>query len=140
MKKIAQVRLSLSPRYWHMALCVIGAVAVFGLADYRYLAGVGRVPTLKEIWWLGAIVPLVCGAAITSGCGGVVLSGRIVMATICGIVVGLGYTAVSAMIGAGQVEAGAILKQCVWRVFIFAVLATIGALAAELSQPDPDLR
>jgi hypothetical protein len=140
MKKIAQVRLSLAPRYWHMALCVIGAVAVFGLADYRYLAGVGRVPTLKEIWWLGAIVPLVCGAAITLGCGGVVLGRRIVMATICGIVVGLGYTVVSAMIGAGQVEAGAILKQCVWRVFVFAVLATIGALAAELSQPDPDLR
>jgi len=140
MKKIAQVRLSLSPRYWHMALCVIGAVAVFAFADYRYLAGVGRVPTLKEIWWLGAIVPLVCGAAITSGCGGVVLGRRIVMATICGIVVGLGYTVVSAMIGAGQVEVGAILKQCVWRVFAFAVLSTIGALAAELSLFDPDLR
>lgn len=140
MKKIAQVRLSLAPRYWHVALCVIVAVAVFALADYHYLDNVGRVPTLKEIWWLGGIVPLVFGAVVSLGSGGTALGRRIVMATICGIVVGLGYTVVSAMIGAGQVEGGAILKQCVWRVFVFAVLATIGALAVELSRPDPDLR
>jgi hypothetical protein len=44
------------------------------------------------------------------------------------------------MIGASQVEAAAIVKQCVWRVFVFAVLATIGALTAEISLPDPDLK
>jgi hypothetical protein len=140
MRKISQIRRSLTPRYWHLGLCAVAAVAILGLADYHYLMRIGRLPSLKEIWWLGGIVTLACGAAITSGSGGMVLGRRIVMATICGIMVGLGYTVVSAIIGGGQVEAVAILKQCVWRVFVFAVLATVGALAAELSQPDPDLK
>jgi len=140
MQKISQVRRSLRPQYWHLGLCAVVAVAILGLVDYHYLMKIGRVPGLKEIWWLGGIVSLACGAAVTLGSGGMVLGRRIVMATVCGIVAGLGSTVVSAMIGAGQIEAGAILKQCVWRVFAFAVLATIGALSAELSKPDPDLK
>ncbi|MHC5060048.1 MAG: hypothetical protein ACYTFK_03055 [Planctomycetota bacterium] len=140
MKKIAALRESMSPRYWHMGLCAVGAVAVFGLADYHYLLNVDRLPSLREIWWLGGIVPLVFGAVVSLGSGGSALGKRIIMATICGIFVGLAYTVVSAMIGAGQVEAAAILKQCVWRVFVFGVLSTIGALGAEVSLPDPDLK
>ncbi len=140
MQKISQVRRSLTPRYWHLGLCAVAAVAVFGLADYHYLMSIGRVPSLKEIWWLGGIVPLVCGAVASLGCGGAALGRRIIAATVCGITVGLLYTAISVIISAGAFDAGGIVTQCMSRVFVFAVLATIGALVAELSLPDPDLR
>jgi hypothetical protein len=122
-----------------MGLCAAAAVSILGLADYHYLLSVGRVPPLKEIWWLGGIVPLACGAMVTLGCGGAALGRRIVAATLCGIAVGLLYTAVSLILGSGSIGAAGALTQCLWRVFVFAVVSTIGALTAELSLPDPDL-
>jgi hypothetical protein len=139
MKKIAQIRRSLAPRYWHLGLCAVGAVSILGLADYHYLLSVGRVPLLKEIWWLVGIVPLVCGAVASLGSGGAALGRRIVTATLCGIAVSLLYMAVSLILSSGSIGAPGALTQCLWRVFVFAVVSTIGALTAELSLPDPDL-
>ncbi len=139
MKKIAQARRSLAPRYWHMGLCAAAAVSILSLADYHYLLSIGRVPLLKEIWWLAGIVPLACGAMASLGCGGAALGRRIVAATVCGIAVGLLYTAVSLILSSSSIGAAGALTQCLWRVFVFAVVSTIGALTVELSLSDPDL-
>ena len=131
----------MKPRYWHVAVCVIAAAAILGLVDAHYVAGIGRLPSFKEIWWLMGIVPLVCGAMVALGCGGAVLARRIVVSTISGIVTGLLYAAVPAILSsAGVFEAGEIRKYWALLVFAFAVFSTIGALIVELELPDPDLR
>jgi hypothetical protein len=139
MHKVAQLRESLKPRYWHTILCIAAATVIFALVDAHWLANTGRLPRLYQIWWLAGIVPLVCGVAVTLGCGGAALWRRVLAATLCGVVLALFYTVVSMIIGGGQVVAGDIVIQGRWSVLIFAVFSTIGALTAELSQPDPDL-
>jgi hypothetical protein len=139
MRKQAQMRASIEPRYWHVGLCAIAAMIVFGIADFAYIRIAGHQPTLKDIWWLAVLVPLVCGAVVTLGCGGAVLWKRIVAATVCGIGVGVLYTAVSAMVVDG-LAAGDIAAACVWRVLVFAILSAIGAIITELKLPAPDLK
>ena len=140
MRKISQLRESLRPRYWHAALCVAAAAVIFALVDAHWLSNTGRLPRLGQIWWLAGIVSLVCGAMVTLGCGGAELWRRVFATAVTGVVLALLYTVISMIIGGGRVAVGDIVIQGRWRVLVFAVLATVGALAAELSQPDPDLR
>jgi len=135
MRKRAEVRAALKPRYWHVGLCAIAAVGIFGLADFTYLRNSGELPGLKEIWWLAVIVPLVCGAVVTLGCGGAALGKRIVIAAICGVLIAVLYTAASAMLSYNS----GLAASCVWRILIFTILSTIGAIVTELKLPDPNL-
>jgi hypothetical protein len=159
MRKRAEIRASIEPRYWHVGLCIIGGAIILGLVSFVYpsvreslqplretvrlsflvplLSGYWE--RLKTIWWLAVVLPMVCGAAVTLGCRGAVLWRRIVTATICGVGVGLLYIAESAALGHCGITVGDIAKGCVWRVFVFAVLSTIGAIVTELKLPDPDL-
>ena len=141
MRKQAQMRASMEPRYWHVGLCAIAAMIVFGIADFAYIRIAGQYPTLKDIWLLAVLVPLVCGATVTFGCGGAVLWKRIVAAAACGAVLGLLYMAISAILSRNSgVVAGNLAASCVWRTSVFAVLSTIGAIATELKLPAPDLK
>jgi MFS family permease len=136
MRRRAELRASIKPRYWHVALCAVAAA--FGLAsvDYNYLNNVGNTPGLKDIWYLAALVPLACGALVTLGCGGAKLWKRIVAAAICGIALGVLYPAVSATL-VQKMAAVDIAKACAWRVFVFAILSPVGAIATELKLPEP---
>jgi hypothetical protein len=136
MRKRAEVRESIKPRYWHVGLCAAAAAGIFAVADFVYINNIGELPRLREIWWLVVLVPFLCGAGVTSGCGGARLWKRIVAATVCGIALGVLYTAVSAML-VKTLAAGDIAAACVWRVFVFAVLSTVGAIATELKLPEP---
>jgi hypothetical protein len=138
MRKRAQMRASMEPRYWHVGLCAVIAAFSLGSVDYNYLNNVGNLPGLKDIWLLAALVPLVCGAVVTLGCGGATLWKRIVAATICGIATGVLYTTISAMIVDG-LAADDITTACAWRAFVFAMFSTIGAIITELKLPEPDL-
>jgi len=140
MRNVGKVRASLRPRYWHAGLCIVSTVGVLGLTSSHYLANVGRVPSLVEIWWLAIAVPLTCGVAVTLGCGGAILWKRVVTATACGVLAGLLYTVVWIMVGGGPVSMGKIMIECRLNAIVFGILSTIGALVAELSLPDPDLR
>ena len=60
-------------------------------------------------------------------------------ATICGIALGLLYTAVSALL-VQKMAAVDIAKACAWRVFIFAMLSTVGAIVTELILPEPKVQ
>jgi len=128
-----EVRTTLKPRYWHILLCAAIASGVFGLTDLIYLYISGGLPGLKDIWWLAMAVPLFCGAAVTRWAGGALLWKRIIGGAVCGGMVGVMYTAVSAMIvhgglaGIGQLAAGG-----VWRVFVFTILSTIGVVLTEV--------
>ena len=138
MRKRAEVRASMKPRYWHVGLCAIAAAGIFGLWDFACLMDVGRLPSLREIAWLAVVVPFLCGAGVTLGCGGARLWKRIAAATICGIALGVLYTAISAIL-VKKMAAGDMAAACVWRVFVFAVLSTVGAMATELKLPEPEI-
>jgi hypothetical protein len=96
---------------------------------------------LKDIWPLAALVPLVCGSLITLGCGGAALRKRIIAAAVGGAAIGLLYTVVSAIPGHGvPAPVGKIAAGCFWRVFVFAIFSTVGAVATELKLPEPQLQ
>ena len=136
MRRRAELRQSIKPRYWHIGFWAV--VAAFGLAsvDYNYLQNVGSLPGLRDIWYLAVLVPPACGALVTVGCGGARLWKRIVAAAICGIALGVLYPVVSAAL-VEKMAIGGIAAACVWRVFIFTMLSTAGALVTELVLPGP---
>ncbi len=137
MRKRAELRISLKPRYWHVGLCAIGVAGLFAFAEFIYLENVGAPPSSNILWWLAVLVPqvLICGAVVTLGCGGAALAKRIGAAAVCGVLIGVLSTAVSAILSYN----GGIVASCVWRVFIFAILSTIGAIVTELKLPDTDM-
>ena len=134
MRKRRQIRAEMKPRYWHISLCTIAGMAIFGLADFIYLRNFGKPPGLNEIWGLAVLVPLLAGAAVTLGAGGAALLSRTIGAAVCGGVTGVLSSAIPAILGyGGQIGLGEVAAGCLWRVFIFTIFTTIGALLTELN-------
>jgi hypothetical protein len=68
------------------------------------------------------------------------LSERFIGAAACGVILGVFYTALSSMIAPSEafsVTDAAV--SCAWRIFIFSILAPVGAIITELKLPNPDL-
>ena len=139
MKKIAQHRQSLKPRYWHIPICAFAAAGAFAIAERIYLNNLGTLPTLRNLWYLSFAVPFVCGAAVTWGCGGVAMWKRIAFATLCGLAVGILFTIATAGLNHPIVTVGQLMRMAAWRVFALMIFAAIGAIVRELTLPDPDL-
>ena len=128
----------MKPRYWHTDWYVLAALLIFGIADFIYLRNVGELPDLKDIWWLAIIVPSLCGAGVTLGCAGAILWKRIVAAAVCGCLVGALYTAFSTILGhSSGITIANIAAVCASRIFVFAIIAIIGAIITELKLPEP---
>jgi hypothetical protein len=137
MRRRAEMRASMKPRYWHVGFWAVVAAFGLGSVDYNYLNNVGNLPGLKDIWWLAVLVPVVSGVVVTLGCGGAKLWKRIVAATICGIATGVLYTAVSAVLVNGMAASDIAIK-CVWRTFVFGIFSTLAGIATELMLPEPE--
>jgi len=141
MKRRAEIRASLTPRYWHAGLCAILAAAILALADFAYIKNPGRLPELKDIWWLLGIVPILSGAVTTLGCGGAALWKRIAASALCGLAVSLVFTKISVLIAiTGDFPDWELAKYRALVVLAFTILSVIGAIITELKLPDPDLR
>ena len=135
MRRRAEMRSAMKPRYRHVGICAVFGTVILVGADYLYVRIAGSLPGLLQIWWLMLLLPLACGALVTLGCGGAVLWKRFVSATICGIVIGLLYTAVCSIAGyAAELSLGDFVKRCVYVTFVFAVCSTLGAIVTELKQ------
>jgi hypothetical protein len=132
MHKRAEARALQKPRYWHVALCAVATGGIFVLADFVYLRNIGEIPSLRNIWWLVILAPLICGAAVTLGCRGAVLGKRIVAAAVCGVLAGAIYAGISALLS----HDGGIISSAIWRMFIFAILSTFGSIITELKLPE----
>jgi len=134
MRKRAQLRATLPSRYWHIILCAIAGLAILGITDFIYIKKWGELPTLKEIWWLALIMPLLCGAVVTLGAGGASIWRRVMWGALCGGSIGVLYTAISRILGFnGLVEASELLTRGVWSVFVFTIISTVGVLLTEVS-------
>jgi hypothetical protein len=74
------------------------------------------------------------------GCGGAGLGKRFVGAAACGAAVGILYTALPLLLNpSSAISTGGIAANCMWRVFLFSIFSTIGAILTELNIADPDL-
>lgn len=132
MRKRAEFRAALSPRYWHIVLLAVLGAALFGVADFAMLRVWHLLPHLKEMAALVIILPFACGTGVTLWAGGVTLWKRVIGGTLCGGIMGVLYTAVSAVFGAGD-----LITIGVWRVFIFMIISTLGVLLTEIILPEP---
>jgi len=133
MRKRAKMRAAMKPRYRHVGLCAVAAAIIFGFVDFIYLKYAGYLPSLRLIWPIAVAIPLLCGGAVTVGAGGAALGRRIIAAAVAGVLAGVLYTVISAMLGAGE----AILTGCLRRVFVFTIFSVIGAVLTELKLPEP---
>ena len=133
MVRRSELRAEIPPRYWHVGLCALAGVLVFGLADVFYLSDTGQLPTFGEIWWLVLLVPVIAGNVVNRYAGGAELSKRIIGAAVCGVLMGtisgfltsvLGYTGASGLV--------TILAISLWRAFLFSILSTASAIVCEL--------
>jgi hypothetical protein len=134
MRKRAERRALQKPRYWHAALCAVATAGIFALVDFIYLRYTGEIPGLRDIWWLVILAPLLCGAAVTLCCRGAAFGKRIATAAISGVLAGAIYAGVSILLS----RDGGIAASCIWRMFIFAILSTIGTIVTEIKLPESD--
>jgi len=126
-----EMRKTMKTRYWHTIFCTAVAVGIFSGVDYAYMAHSGVLPALSQIWWLAAVVPFICGSAVTLGFGGASMGKRIIGAALCGTATGILYTGASFMYEAAVVD---FVAACVWRVFVFTLVAAVGAIITEIVQ------
>ncbi len=139
MRKRYQMRESLRPRYWHIVLCAIVGTGIFILIDSLYLNKFGELPSLKVIWGVAVIVPLLMGIVATTGAGGAALWKRIAGAAMCGAAVGIISAVISGWFGANDsLEISVIAINGLWRAFVFTTVSVIGVLLTEVNMPEPE--
>jgi hypothetical protein len=127
-----------APQYAHAALWSLAGVALLAGLDFGWFKGVGVVPALKNVWWLALWVPAFLGAIVARGAGGASLGRRILLGTAGGAVTGLLYALVNsfapALYGAAA-DPGGLAVKALWQVFLFSIVATVGAIVAETRRP-----
>lgn len=137
-RRRAEVRSRLRPRYWHAAALAAAGGGLLGTADWLYYSREAVLPRLIDMAVPAALLPLLLGAAVTLGAGGATLTRRITAALLCGVGTGLAYAAVSTGIGYSlELGLAHMPVESVWRLFVFGVIAPIGAALTELALPEP---
>jgi len=138
---LAEYRKKLPRRSWHCVAAVIVATVALAQFDLLQWRWTGRAPILWDTWKLSIWAPLLAGAAAVAWAGGWATSRRIILGVFTGLAVALAYTGVNntlaVAIGTPR-DAGQTIRMAVWATFIFTLLATLGAIVAELRSPEPD--
>jgi hypothetical protein len=135
----ARLRSAIAPRYWHIPACSCALAALLALVEYAFLRTAGRFPSLSDVWWAMAPLPLVCGAAVTLAAGGARLPKRFLGGVACGTIAGVLSAAAATVIQyQGGFVASAFAVHFVWRAFIFSLGSAAGVLLTEVMLPDPE--
>jgi len=145
MRTRAERRAKLKPRYWHVPAVAVIAAVIWAAVDVFCARRYGSAPTLRNVWHLAFLLPFCTGVAAAAFAGGATLKSRVKLALLSGAASGALYAVLHVampLIGAGThadlgsnfvwESAGLLL----WRVFVFAFFATLGALAAEAFGPE----
>jgi len=135
----AKRRRELAPRSWHISLIALVGATIFGIADYFYLSHFAELPTLKTIWWLTLVIPLLGGVFVTLAAGGAKIGKRVTLGAISGLLTAVFYTAITAALTSGSsVGIAHIVAEFLWRIFIFAILSVISVLLTEVFWPETE--
>jgi len=142
MRRRAEVRAGLKPRYWHVGATALVGASLLTAAELVHMEVMGRLPAAGWSWWWPAVilpVGVVCSIAVTLGAGGAPLWKRIAAAVVAAVALAVLYSAAAAVLGLTGAPVGAaeLAKATGWRVFVLAVLAPVAVFAGELSLPDP---
>ena len=144
MKTISEHRKSLPTRAWQILPVAIAGTVIFALSEWVCLLIWGALPGIMDIWPVLVLLPMAVGAATTRYAGSATLTSRALYALICGLITGLGAAAVHVSMHLaqnGQVTLGKIFTgladNATYGVFLFALLAVIGAVIYEIKQPLP---
>ena len=128
----AEKRAYMKPRYWHAAILALCAAGLLIGTDMTYLNYAGMVPTLKHTWWLMAALPFFGGIIVNLGCGGAPMMKRVVAAAVFGICISFIYMIMATSAGLhNYANVFQLSVACLWRLFLFGLFASIGALAME---------
>jgi hypothetical protein len=135
MKRRAEARRGLKPRYIHAPAWVMGATAVLAGLGAAWFKATGTAVELKSIWGIVIWVPFFVSAAVSRAAGGASLGRRIILGTVSGALTGLLYalanTFLPPLYGAASLGVSSLALRALWRVFLFAVIAVLGAVIAE---------
>jgi hypothetical protein len=136
MKRLAK----LPVRVWHIGLLAITAASLLHIIDMFCIGRYGILPAINDIWWLIALVGLLNGAGMSRWSGGMRISRRIISTACSGPVIGLLYTALTALFADTSLSAVELITVCTWRMFVLSIFTPVGAALNELFQSDPDIR
>jgi hypothetical protein len=138
MKLRQEARAGKKPRAAHTPLIILIGTAVLAVLDFVYFKIAGTAPALKSVWGLALWVALFSSALISRGAGGMRFGKRIVLGAVSGAVIGLLYAAANtflpplyAGLTSAAPAAGQLAIKAFWHVFLFTLIAVIGALIAE---------
>jgi hypothetical protein len=142
MKARAETRSSLRPRAAHMPALVLAGTALLAALDFAYFKIKGLPPALKNIWWLALWIPFFASAVTSRLAGGMKLGRRIMLGTAAGSALGLLYAVVNKLgpavypgAMANGPASGSLIAAILWNIFLFTLVAVIGAFIAETRKP-----
>ena len=145
MKTVAEHRKSLPARGWHILPIAVAGMVIFALSEWICLQIWGSLPGIMNLWAVLIVLPMLAGAAAARYAGSATVTSRALYALICGLVTGLGSAAVHVAMHLSQkaqVTLGAVFSgltdNSIYGVFLFGLLAVIGAIIYEIKQPLPD--
>jgi hypothetical protein len=129
-------------RYWHLSLCLLGGALLLAAIDVVYFKLTGHIPAFGDIWWLALWIPALAAATSSAWAGGATLPRRMALGVICGVMTGLLYAALNILLGhflspeTGEAFTALLLlarigRAALWWMFLFAILAVIGAFLVE---------
>lgn len=142
-----EVRAALSPRVWHVPAIILGILAIFTAVNWAWIQQYQHVVSLKQIWWLAILAPMIGGAAATIFAGNLSAKHRMLMAFLAGMVSSVAMTAIHGGLWfyATHVRQAVttltwwdvFLHSLLWRVLAFTCAAVLGGLLAEIYSPWP---
>ncbi|MGZ7065648.1 MAG: hypothetical protein ACXVI6_04760, partial [Candidatus Aminicenantales bacterium] len=137
-RRRADARRGQAPRFVQAPLLALGGAALLAGLDFAWFRSSGAVPALKNVWWIALWVPAFVAALAARWAGGSALLRRILLGTASGAAVGILYalanTFLPALYGAAADPGGLVVKT-LWHVFIFTLVAAVGAIIAETRRP-----
>jgi hypothetical protein len=140
MQTISEIRETLRPRHWHLAVSFLAGTALVVGLDIVLGGATNYLPELKRIWDLAFAGPLAWGIVIAAFGRGMVRWRRVIGAAACGVFIGAASAIVSgALLGLLGTETATVLVNAVWRAFVFGIVSVVGALLAEILMPVPAL-
>jgi hypothetical protein len=139
-------RMKMKPKIWPLPLVVLGGAGLLALMDFIYFKIAGWVPALGDIWWLLIWVPFFAAALAADLSGGKALSKRMMMGALSGALIGLLHalfnTSLLSFLVTGRTPSltalqflGRFSLQAVWKIFLFTIVAIIGAFLVENKAP-----